>query len=220
MVILSEVFKKFSITDTAAEQLLSSYVELLEVTPEGSPRPKLLEFLQEVLCDNPSEPEAVKEEVVLAPGTEARYQQLLEPLDDVGSLSAIPDDESSGLMAAPPVVVASEGESTIIRLNVPSTHLIDCIEIMKKPDDTELPPPGTTIQGIAHASIGEPPTAAFAAILVSAEGGPFIDAYLQNDEDILCEHTPIRDTEFLESRVRISMQYEDHMYEFEIVPIE
>jgi hypothetical protein len=88
---------------------------------------------------------------------------------------------------------------------------------MKKSGDYELPPPGTTIQGIAHAIIGEPP-AAFAAMLVSAEGGPFIDAYLQKDEDIICEHKPIRDTEFLESRVRISMRYEDRMYEFELTP--
>ena len=140
----------------------------------------------------------------------ARYDELLEPLEDLGSLGAVPEDEAVHYEA-------TTGESTIVRIDVPSTHLTDCIEIMKKPGDSELPPPGTTIQGIAHAAIGEPPTAAFAAILVSAEGGPFIDAYLQKDEDIICEHKPIRDTEFLESRTRISMQYEDRMYEFEIV---
>ena len=56
--------------------------------------------------------------------------------------------------------------------------------------------------------------------LVSAEGGPFIDAYLEQDEDIVCEHKPIRDTEFLESRTNINMQHGEHTYEFEIVPTE
>lgn len=204
-----DIMNKLNLSDEKKLKLLALYIDTLALGLEDEAAAELRDFIHEVLNTHkrtPAEPGIPADDDI-----KARYDQLLEPLEDLGSLGAAPED------AVIPVESAT-GESTIVRIDVPSKHLTNCIEIMKKSDDPELPPPGTTISEIAHAAIGEPPTATFAAILVSAEGGPFIDAYLQNDEDILCEHKPIRDTEFLESRTRISMQYEDRMYEFEITP--
>ena len=218
-----DVINKLNLSDEKKLKLLALYVDsLLNLRPVLRDA-DLQDFIDDVF--NEDEQPAGTVGVAGPPGErgepgipdeeaiKTRYEELLEPLEDLGSLGAVPED---GVVH----VEVTAGESTIVRIDVPSAHLTDCIKIMKSAGDAGLPPPGTTIQGIAHAVIGEPPVVAFAAILVSAENGPFIDAYLQKDEDIIYEHKPIRDTEFLESHSRISMQYEAQTYEFELVPTE
>ena len=209
-----DVINKLNLSDEKKLKLLALYVDsLLNLRPVLRDA-DLQDFIDDVFNEEqqdsgtccPAGPPGEQGEPGI-PDEEAiktRYDELLEPLADLGSLSAAPDDVQ------------------LVEIRVPHEYLQKWINIMQTPDDPELPPPGTTISAIATdvAFSLNAPALLVGMALVSAEGGPFIDAYLEQDEDIVCEHKPIRDTEFLESRTNINMQHGEHTYEFEIVPTE
>lgn len=198
-----DIMNKLNLSDEKKLKLLALYIDTLALGLEDEAAAELRDFIHEVLNTHkrtPDEPGIPADDDI-----KARYDQLLEPLEDLGSLGAVPPDAHS-----------LPGFVHLIPIPFPRKQQEEWIDIMRTVDDSELPPPGTTIFSIPLA-----PVAGVVAVglnLVSAEGGPFIDAYLQNDEDIICEHKPIRDTEFLESRTNINMQHGEHTYEFEITP--
>ena len=138
---------------------------------------------------------------------EARYDELLAPLESSRSL--------------PAVVVSGDSAHRLVKIPITREHLAACIEIMQTVDASELPPPGTTIARLEHDGDNEVVECfGFQAKLVSSENGPFIDAYLGEADDIYCEYKPIRDTKFLEGQQRIRMEHAGCTYEFEIVPVD
>jgi len=148
-----------------------------------------------------------------------RYDELLEPLEDPGSLDAF--HQGLGLGAFPEDANfvgfrdSLEADHLILEIGMPQETRDAWVTTMQCPDDPELPPPGTTIRSFRR-RLGDNDSVQVGVALVSAEDGPFIDVYLEKGEDIVYEYKPIRDTEFLEGRTSINMQYDDQTYELKI----
>ena len=202
-----DVINKLNLSDEKKLKLLALYVDSLLV---GHFRDTdLQDFIDDVFNEEqqdsgtccPAGPPGEQGEPGIPDDEDikTRYDELLEPLEDLGSLAAVPDD------------------AHLIKIPFPRHQQEKWIYVMGAPDDLELPPPGTTIFSIpVRVLLWANMDCQVGLDLVNAEGGPFIDAYLEIDEDIIYEHTPIRDTEFLEGRTSINMQYDDQTYEFKI----
>ena len=184
--------------------VLALYVDYIEHPDQKGKAPvSLADFLT---CAFKKE-EAEQDTTTAAPepvDTEIRYQQLLEPLEaehveELVEVAEEPTPKTTQLISVP----------------VSRVILEQCIEIMKSLDKTELPPPGASVLDIVSGA-----QAGFEAKLVMSESGPFIDAYLEIDDEVVAEGVPIRDTAFLEGCSPINIQHKGCAYEFRVDPVD
>jgi hypothetical protein len=220
-----DIINKLNLSDEKKLKLLALYVDLpgldasFKVT---SPRScDLQDFIDDVFNEDqqdagtccPSGPPGERGEPGIPDDDDikTRYDELLAPLEDLGSLAAFPEDANFvGFRDS------LEADHLFLDIPVPREVLDAWITIMQCPDDPELPPPGTTIRSFRR-RLRNSDNLQLGVALVSAEGGPFIDVYLEKGEDIVYEHKPIRDTAFLEGRTKLNLQYNDRSFEVAII---